>query len=728
MVMRRMREKMNRLLYLSVLISALSLSAAQYSADTQSPVQIPYAQDLNEEFLYYIFDWGDGIITPGSLKRSGIHGYMQHQYTDPGIYQGRYRAVNISGIQSDWTVFSVRVTGAVQSNYSAVIASQDNWSSNIAENYSERKSCELKLGEYYALDRLLLLPAVDGRFPSHFQIEYSINSGATWHKLNSAQYFFFPEPEGRTVCFYFNGIVANAVRLQTTRMIPGESVALGGMQLTGEKDFLFDCSEKESFIAGLNNMWIAFGSAANEVHLDFVTWGQSKRPFESGVSYMGNAEWIAWDALQMSWTKSRELDELRIKWLNYPLDPDGYVWACPADPRHLFHNRHYDNNACYISGIVHYYLQTGDDAFMQHVCTVTGKTNLEKVRLAMRYQLEQLGGTNGVLTITDPEVQGTAQSKTGNYWDYFKFGHQSAFDNAEFYRSLLSMAELECHLGNDQQSAEYEELAGKVKTKLNELFWNEKTGRYIGWIDQNGKTRDFGFTFVNQHILAYGLADKKRACNVLDWLDGNRVIQGESSIGKDIYAFGMSARANTVDMAVAPELVETWGGALDPDDEGKYGSSLQNGGTIFYTSYYDLHSRLRYQGIDSAMSRLNVIMEEFEKDELRRVNSNHVGHTLITGILLCFPESGLVPMFFIDGILGLQPVADGLIVKPSLPAQWEWASVKQYWFHGKQYSIRADRSVENIQITYSDRIINIILPAAGTFVVKQDGTCSLENN
>jgi hypothetical protein len=98
-------------------------------------------------------------------------------------------------------------------------------------------------------------------------------------------------------------------------------------------------------------------------------------------------------------------------------------------------------------------------------------------------------------------------------------------------------------------------------------------------------------------------------------------------------------------MATEPELVETWGGELDPARQGKYGLSMQNGGSIFYTSYYDLHSRLRYEGISDAMQRLGGIVDEFEKDELRRVPSNHVGHTLIVGVLLCFPESGLVPMF-----------------------------------------------------------------------------------
>jgi hypothetical protein len=700
-------------LLLTWLAVACSLSA-EFTATTASPVQIPYAQDLDEEMLYYVFDWGDGTVAPSSIKRSGIHGTMEHTYAGPGDYEGRFCAVSIGGRQSEWTPFAVEVTG-LPAKTSPVIGSRGSWRSRPAENYWDAPACELKLDGLYALDRLTVKGTEN--FPTHFCIEYTINDGETWHKLNTAQCFFFPNMGSNEVVFSFNGVAASGVRLINTRSTPGEPVALGGMTLTGEQELLFDCSERGTSIAALNNLWLAYGSAVNEVHLDYVSSGQSKRPFESGVSYMGNAEWMAWDALEFSWTGAKELGELRAKWLDYPLDADGYIWACPGDPRHLFHNRHYVNNACYINGIVHYSLQTGDEAFLQHVCAVTGKTNLEKLRLAMRYQLEQLGGTNGVLTITDPEVQGLASSKSGNYWDYFKFGHQAAYDNAEFYRSLFSMARLERHFGNEATAAEYDALAARVKEKFNELFWNEETGRYIGWIDADGVKRDFGFTFVNQHILGCGLAEKNRARLVLDWLDGKRIVKGEASTGEDIYHFGLGARVNTIDMATAPELVETWGGALDPDEEGRYGLSMQNGGAIFYTSYYDLHSRLNYAGIENAMKRLDGIVDEFEKDELRRVPSNHVGHTLIVGVLLCFPESGLVPMFYLDGMMGISPDADGLRIAPNLPADWEWASVKKYRFRGKDYSIRVDRTVEKPQI----RDGKIMVPAAGEFVLTESG-------
>jgi hypothetical protein len=703
---------------------------SEYTVDTETAVRIPYAQDLSEEFLYYVFEWGDGTWAPSSLKRSGIHGFMEHRYEERGTYKGRFFAVSVSGIKSDWTAFEVKVNGPA-SKPREVIASCGAWISEPSSEYWDRKNVELQLDGYYALDQLIISKFGDRAFPSHFRIEYSINHGKTWHKLNTAQFFFFPDPGEQRVTVSFNGIAANAVRLLTTCSLADPEqdtrVYIGGMTLTGSKELLFDCSEQGSFIAGLNNMWYAYGSAVNEVHLDYATWGQSKRPFESGVSYMGNAEWMAWDALKMSWKPSRDLNDLRSKWLNYPLDKDGYVWACPSDPRHLSHNRHYDNNACYINGVTHYVLQTGDKEFLKHTCKTTGLTNLEKVRLAMHYQLERLGGTNGVLIIRDPEVNGTPDGKAGNYWDYFKFGYLSAYDNAEFYHSLFQMAQLERSLGEDGRASEYEVLAGEVKKKYNELFWNEETGRYIGCIDINGVRRDYGFTFVNLHALTYGLADPVRARRIMEWLDGKRIIQGEKSTGPDIYNFKIGPRANTIDMAdVHPLWVETWGGELHPAQQAKYGTQIQNGGVVFYTSYYDLKSRLYYQGIDAAINRLNVIMEEFEKDELRRVDSNHVGHTQICGILLCFPESGMVPMFYIDGIMGLSPVAGGLLIAPSLPCDWKWAAVTSYWYQGKEYAIRVDRAASTPEVHFNGVRTDIIVPAAdGPYRLTLDGNVSV---
>ena len=39
--------------------------------------------------------------------------------------------------------------------------------------------------------------------------------------------------------------------------------------------------------------------------------------------------------------------------------------------------------------------------------------------------------------------------------------------------------------------------AAEVKAEGNQLFWNAETQRFIACIDADGKTHDYGFTFLN---------------------------------------------------------------------------------------------------------------------------------------------------------------------------------------------------------------------------------------
>ena len=95
-------------------------------------------------------------------------------------------------------------------------------------------------------------------------------------------------------------------------------------------------------------------------------------------------------------------------------------------------------------------------------------------------------------------------------------------------------------------------------------------------------------------------------------MDGKRIIAGDTSTGDDIYGeFKYSSRTNTVDVSTLGPPYYWWdhGGQLPctPGTFGGFGHQMQNGGTIFYISYYDLMGRLNTVGADSAQSRFNVI-------------------------------------------------------------------------------------------------------------------------
>ena len=223
---------------------------------------------------------------------------------------------------------------------------------------------------------------------------------------------------------------------------------------------------------------------------------------------------------------------------------------------------------------------------------------------------------------------------SSNYWDSLNFfGWNSAYENVLFYQSVLAMSDIENYLGNAEDAAYYTDVAARVKKVFNETFWDGTKGRYITSINKKGDVLDFGLTFVNFMAASAGLADERQLEKIYSWVDGERVIDGDTSKGADIYNFKVSARSNTVAVETIEEdgLHYWWYNGHSFNDVlpgmwGEYGLQMQNGGTIFYTSYYDISGRTGISG-DNAMKRFNVIMDEFHKDQLRRDPRTSSGFT-----------------------------------------------------------------------------------------------------
>jgi hypothetical protein len=518
--------------------------------------------------------------------------------------------------------------------------------------------------------------------------------------------------------------------------------------LRGIERPMFGASDERAGLL-LSRMWEIFG----EVDPDAV------------IRFGNEPAWYEWLALKLAWTDlERDKQVLRNKYASWPMNEEGYLWSWANEegwPTH--HGRHYENNAKYIMGVCRYYFWTGDESFLEQVDETTaesrfpeqvdvseGMTILEKTRRAMEYQLDELNGREGILRIDDPKADGTVDGLPGDYWDNYRFGYLSGYTNVYFYGSLLALAELEGALGNPDRRDDLLEIAGEVKRKFNELFWDEEKGRYIGCIDVEGNRWDFGFTYVNVEALFYGLADegepagmrvghpppappsreggnarpaeagRPRAERVFEWLDGERIVESDlqevngrmtGSVGEDIYAFGFAPRANTR----AVESIEidgkywwwdingaiTVGGVARPSAQ--YGEHLENGGAIFYVSFYDVMSRLRVLGPDAAWERMEGILEEFGYDELRRRPANNVGANWTHGVLGPFPESGLVPTAFLHGFMGLEALGDRLVIAPRLPAALEWGEVDRVVYRGAEYSVRARRNGEGRVVELSMR-------------------------
>lgn len=686
---------------------------------------------------YYLLDWGDGILTTSALRRDKAQVTLSHRWTRPGSYVPVLTRQSLAGQKSSLSIGGMEVTGElwepqqkiVQTQFSSGEVNEGVWSSARGTKRLREEWLAVTLSEETPLEALW----VDSRdcpdFPAAFRVEYSLDGGQTWLRVPTAVFFRFPDPEDRTVEIPLHNLMANAVRVVASVMSgnsnDGWRAQFGALRLVPGSPPIFSweggVSGPES--AAWNNLWTIFGEAASEVKLDNSPWLQGERPFEGGVAGFRSAEWLDWLSLKFSWRDNQhEQTELGRALRDMVVDSEGFVWASPADPKHLKHSRHYTTNASFISAVSDFFLWNRDRAFLTAPHGKEQESLLDKARRAMDYQLENLEGASGLLTIRDPDNDGTNRGLADNYWDFWRFGYQTAYGNVLFYRSLLRMAELEEALGERERAQNLREIAVRTKEKFNEIFWNAEKGRFIGGIDVNGVHRDYGFVFVNLHAVAEGIVSDEHATQAMNWISGTRIVPGEASTGSDIYRYRIAPRSTTVSADEGEAWYETWNGALKVGEGGNaaFGLQMQNGGAIFYLSYYDLLARRRVFGAEDAWQRMKVILEEFQIDQLRRDPSGPEAMTEIVGVVGEFPESGLVPAALLPVWLGVEAESGGLRIAPRLPDTWKQVTVRGVRYAGRAGDITVGRDIASPSLKYQNGRWNLLLPATGRYLFTPD--------
>jgi hypothetical protein len=251
------------------------------------------------------------------------------------------------------------------------------------------------------------------------------------------------------------------------------------------------------------------------------------------------ADWADWNGRTLDWTGTAGREAQSASLLSTKQDDDGYVWSWPdsegwpfPDPK-LYDARHFTSNAMYILGTWRYYSWTGDSAFLA--------TMLPRVRKAMSFYLDSLGGSSGIVTIASPDHSGRDGAVSSNYWDITSFGHLDAYLNAYFYGALEAMAQLEEHVHDVPRAKELRAVRPLVQKRYNELFWNETDGRYVQCVDADGVTHDYGSTYVNLEAASFGLPTAAQAARIFDWLDN-----GHTELQKSVVLIEAGGLAPTI--------------------------------------------------------------------------------------------------------------------------------------------------------------------------------------
>lgn len=373
--------------------------------------------------------------------------------------------------------------------------------------------------------------------------------------------------------------------------------------------------------------------------------------------------------------------------------------------------RHPITNLNFIRGSAEYFAWTTDVAFL--------KSNIERLRRALRFAVDEFGvrenhlirvpwvgheGTSGLAFDADgKKTLLTGRGVGNNYWDLIPFGGDDGLATIYLHDALGKMAMIETAIAEHPEwripAGEFDaeslgKLAEQVKRRFNETFWSDETGRFIGWRDRDGRPYDYGFVFVNTEAIAYGIATDDHARTVYDWLDGRRIVAGDTSQGPDIYHWRFGSRSTT------KRNVETYVWSWSAPESIPWGGQVQDGGGVLGFTYFDVMARLRTLGPDDAWRRLGEVIAwfgEVQSEGGYRAYYAKPGRGTLQGGGTAgglgfdheFLESVLVPQAMLYGFLGVEPRPGGLRIDPRLPSNWPSLTITRVQAQGQILDITA---------------------------------------
>lgn len=367
--------------------------------------------------------------------------------------------------------------------------------------------------------------------------------------------------------------------------------------------------------------------------------------------------------------------------------------------------RHPTTNWNFLQACCSYFNWTGDLEFLQ--------ANIGRMRRAVQFGIDEFSvekekhalvrwvgheGRTGLVRKPD----GTKKLLPGvgvgnNYWDLLPFGGHDAIATMLAYDALKQLSQIEKAIEDHRDwniaapetrfaADAISKLADEVRSDFQQRFWSPNSGRFVGWIDLDGKSQDYGFSFVNLEAIYYGLATQEQAASIFEWLDGKRVVAGDTSTGADIYHWRFAPRATT------RRNIETYCWVWSAPESIEWGNQVQDGGAVLGFSYHDLMARIKTQSANDAWHRLQTITKWF--DEVQAEGGYRPYYAKPSRGLLQgggppgglgldeeFLESVLVPQVMHYGFLGFQPTADGFSIDPKLPSDWPSLTVTRIHIH-----------------------------------------------
>jgi hypothetical protein len=417
-----------------------------------------------------------------------------------------------------------------------------------------------------------------------------------------------------------------------------------------------------------------------------------------------------------------------------------------------YDTRHNINGQNFVRGCAKYFWWTKDVDFL--------RANIQRMRSAVRYIMTEHQALEQKVVVTDwvghdgrsglkRKPDGAKETIPGqgignNYWDLLPFGGRDCYATIQYYDALLTMVRLEREIAAhpDWQIPRnavalapdfLERHANEVKTAGNRLFWSRETGRFVACIDGAGDTHDYGFTFLNAEAIYYDFASPAHAKEIMSWLNGDRVVRGDTSTAADIYHWRFAARSTT------RRNIDWYFWAWSAPESIPWGGQVQDGGAVLGFGYHDLMARIKVLGPDNAWKRLQEVLKWYEEVETaggyRKYYNGKRDGTLQgggtaggLGLDHEFFESVLVPQVVLRGFLGFSPAADGFSLDLRLPAEWPEITVSQIRLHDWVLDVKASKDAVEIQPRVRGREDLMVRPGPQWEGAARDGSPTLRHD
>lgn len=452
-----------------------------------------------------------------------------------------------------------------------------------------------------------------------------------------------------------------------------------------EKALVTGFSESDSIVYSASDNTIF--STMNSLVTDILLEKNTENPENL---YSTQSSQFLWQADKFSWHSDKSYvravkDILR----DYGMFSNGYVWSSLDKMKSEQTDKYfYDTNARFISAICRICLWEADTSFLYEIDLTKGekhdsskdKTVLEKLEKAVGYYFDKNdingGGiryneSDGLVYILTEDNDGTTTGAGSNFWYNNRFGYLDAYNNIAFYQAMCDLSSLYSFMGQPENAEKYQLVAQKNAKAINEKFWDENKGRYIGCIDVNGKEIDNGFVFVNLEAISCGVADSKKAKKILNWIDA----ENDSAVSK-MYVTDFAPRSTTI------PATDLWWDYVDGkfplSGSAAFGKHWQNGGTAIINGYYDLLAR-KTADKSGFKTILDNVCESFENSKLQKALEKEDVYGPAT-------VSSVLPAAVIYGTFGVSTDGVYLTVDPTLPEfDSGYAGVKNIGFASNSY-------------------------------------------